>query len=734
MRGGDVPGGRTPCSGAAAIAGACRRMFVAVGVVLAAFSCVAAEPAGPRIFWASSPVKPDETVVVAGEGLGSDATVELRLAGDTAEPSAWQALPRYQPDDRSVKAVLPPGEEMHVYACRVRSGEGVSNERLLNAPEPWWWLGDLGEAASPGGWLRIFGKTLNCGAASRVRLTPRVGDPVEFEAESLDGYGLSVSIPADLAAGSYGLLVGNGLPEAAAWQPGPDVVVRPAVAWKRDVFNVRDFPGGPGEALLAALKKAEANEGGVVFLPRGRYPVSGQLSIPPRTILRGEAMELVSLFWPDYEKPPHDLVIGRDFGLESLTLYCQNHWNVVADTHESERLFMHRVRIRANGHFMIEDVGKPFRGRSGPASHRDCNAAVMLYGRNFSITECDLYASNFGVRLLGAKSGVVASNRILFGGLGYSIESGDRVIVEGNTVTGANPVAACNTVTTFWSNACTHLYVARNRHQHTYGADREMITLDAGGGAYFGPLAAASGTRVTLGAAPAFRDYAPTPHTDWRGAIVQILSGRGAGQYRFVKAHEDREWTVTTPWDVEPDTSSVVGVVPFRGRNLFIENSFLDGGMVQLYGAAHDTIVAGNRGARIDGFLVWGLSPHGWLQHPSWGCQFFDNEIVEGNGFGNRSAIMGTNGVEETDTYDGPMVQQAIFRRNVLHNNARIFIGGRSRDVLVEHCRIRGTEIGVEVGPEAQSVLLRGNVFEDVATSVQDPSGRAVVVAAGEPN
>lgn len=115
-----------------------------------------------------------------------------------------------------------------------------------------------------------------------------------------------------------------------------------------------------------------------------------------------------------------------------------------------------------------------------------------------------------------------------------------------------------------------------------FGADREMMTGDAAGGAYFGTLAAISGTQLTLAADPEFHDYAPKPHTDWTGAAVQILEGKGAGQYRFVTSHSGREWQVDRPWTVEPDSQSKVSIAPFRGRCLFIGNECEDGGPFQM--------------------------------------------------------------------------------------------------------------------------------------------------------
>jgi len=527
-------------------------------------------------------------------------------------------------------------------------------------------------------------------------------------------------LPPDIVPGDYGLFVHNGFGGDAAWRGVGTVRIRPRAEGKPDLFHVKDFGPNPALALVAALKAAETNGGGVVYLPRGRYPVNGTLKIPTNTVLRGEAMALTSLYWPDFETPPPELLTGADFGVESLSLYCQNHRNVLADTAASRRMFLRQVRIRANAFFMIEDIGKAFRGRKGPASHRACGAAVLLRGANFEITDCDLYASNYGIRILKAKTGVMARNQIRYGGRGYSFENTERLIFEENLVEGNNLLAIGNDITTFWNNSCRHIYFADNRIRQMFGADREMMTLDAASGAYFGAVAAADGMTVTLAADPVFRDYAPKPHTNWIGAAVQIMEGRGAGQYRFVAAHAGRDWQVDRPWAVLPDATSRISIAPFRGQNLFIGNMFEDGGAFQLYAAAHDSIVAGNKGSRMDGFLVWGLNPHGWGYQPSWYCQFFDNEILEGNGYGHRSASLGTLGRDETQAYHGALVRGTIFRRNVLHNNARFVVSGMTEDTLIENNTVRKSDNGIIVKASARGTLLRENIFEEVIQALQE--------------
>jgi len=602
----------------------------------------------------------------------------------------------------------------------VRNGSEVSEPVVLNAPSVWWWNGDSGETASPGGWLRVFGKALAFGTQSRCKLTGAGGRNVVLHTQESSAYGVKFPVPKDLREGEYTLWMHNGLGGEATWTASGSVSVRAARASSGAVFNVRDFGPKPAEALLAALQKANEAGGGTVFLPRGRYPLKDRLQIPPGTTLKGESRELVSLYWPDFETPPAELITGSNYALEDLSLYCQNHKQVVTDTPKSEHVALRRVRIRANCYFAIEEAGKEFRKRRGPSSHRECGAAVELRGRNFEVTDCDIYASNKGIRINRAKVGVVARNRIQYGGRGYNIENTDRLIFEDNIVEGNNLLAIGNDIATFWTNYCRHIYFAHNKLRQMFGADREMMTTDAAGGAYFGTLAAVSGTRITLAADPEYRDYAPKPHTDWTGAAVQIMEGKGVGQYRFVTSNSGREWQIDRPWIVEPDLQSKVSIAPFRGRCLFIGNECEDGGPFQLYAAAHDSIVAENKGARMDGFLVWGLNPHSWGYQPSWYCQFLDNEILVGNGYGGRSSGMGTVAGDEAKVFAGPLVYGTVFRRNKLHNNATISLGGATAQTIVEHNEVRDADVGIRIRDTVTGTLFRDNVLEGAAKPVQD--------------
>jgi len=232
------------------------------------------------------------------------------------------------------------------------------------------------------------------------------------------------------------------------------------------------------------------------------------------------------------------------------------------------------------------------------------------------------------------------------------------------------------------------------------------MTLDAGGGAYHGLLSRVTGTHLTLAADPSPQDYTPRPRTDWAGAAVQILKGKGAGQYRRVVSNTGREWEVDRAWTIVPDGASVIAIAPFRGQNLFIGNTFEEGGAVQLYGAAHESVVAENTGARMDGFIVWSLDPHEWGPQPSWYCQFLDNQILEGNGYGHRTGGFGIISAQ------GVQTRGTIFRRNVIRNNGQMQIRKDTKNTLVEHMLIQQSDKGITVSCDKDEVYLRDNSVE----------------------
>jgi len=228
-----------------------------------------------HVFWASEPVRPNETVLLAGDQLDQVTQVRIRRVGG----ETWQTVKLLQPTPSSLKFVVPAEWKNGVFECEIK-GAGWTQTMFLNDAEVWWLQGDGGGFATPGGTLRVFGKLQGMGTPAEAVLTATSGAPISLKTAPGDGYSLSFTLPATLPPAVYQVRVRNGanLP----WGKVGGIEVKTAAAWPQQLFNVMDFYGAEAEkeilrtldrgrapidrteAIQAALKKAEANGGGVV--------------------------------------------------------------------------------------------------------------------------------------------------------------------------------------------------------------------------------------------------------------------------------------------------------------------------------------------------------------------------------------------------------------------------------------------------------------------------------------
>ncbi len=611
----------------------------------------------------------------------------------------------------------------------------------LNCPTPWWAQGDAGIGASPGGWLRVFGRCVGSeDASASVALVPEAGGtPVALKVTAADTWSLHADVPAGVPPGRYRIFVHNGHGGPTGWsEVGPIEIATPE-PWPQEVFDVTHFGATrqgqvlDGEAIRAALAAAEENGGGIVYLPRGHYQVQGTLTIPQRTVVRGEGTALVSLFWPDTEDP-YTLIEGANqFGLEDLTIYCTNYQHVIAadiGNPDSGDTFLRRVRVRADmyrGHLDPEQIDARFRAHKTLSSGG--GDTVRMGGRNIRIIDCDLYGSGRSLYLLRPRGAVVSGNTLYNGRWGwYCIDGSDGLILEDNRIIGADLMSTGGSLNCYTSAASQNVYYARNRLSLMHGWDREAMTSDAGYGAWFGTARQIGPDTLVLGG----DEPNWTRKADWRGAGVFILGGRGMGQYRLIADYDGRNVTLDRPWDVPPDENSPITITMLQRRYLFIGNQFEDVGIgLQYYGTSIDHVAAGNTIARGGGFYNSGR----WYRHfqPSWYCQFLGNEILEGNSyrFGpNNATGAGTSYISSQGLQarggEAPLALCSVHRRNRLHNNAELrFIGVSAehpglRDVVAEHNIIENADRGIYIDDGCVGVLLRENTFENVDAEVVD--------------
>ena len=705
--------------------------FWAAFTGLAALASPAPSGHPPVIFWASDPVAPGETVLVTGSNLGDQPKVEIERLPDGKAMLPVEAKMRWdaaviasvsQPADQSLKFTIPGNLQPGVFAYRITTSAGTTSG-FLNSPIVHWLQGDLGPDASPGGWVRLFGRDLgSLGAGLAPKLLLRGPRTATLDLKA-DTWSARADLPKDLPAGDYEVRLHNGAGGDPAWSAPLKLHVTARPAWPATIYNVVDY-GADGSglhddtaAIQTALDKAGAAGGGVVLLPRGRYQATATLKIPRFTVLRGESEEAACLFWPDTPAPPDSMICGTNhFGVEELTIYASNHRHIlVGDTGEKPDSgydrFWH-VRIRGDDfrtHLTPEQVNQRFIAAQTMNGSGD---SIRIGGTDVEIGECDVYGTGRSLYLSRIRGGWVHDNQLYNGRFGWCCISGsDGLIFERNQLVGADLMSTGGGLNCLdGSKYSQNVFYSANSISLMNGWDRESMTSDAGGGAYAGKITACDGAHVTLAGTPKWDG-------DWTGAGVFVLKGHGAGQIRRVAKYNGTDVTLDQPFDEPLDATSELTITQYQGHYLLIGNHITDSGSVQFYGTGIENIVAANVGVRMQGFQALGINYYG-IQ-PCLRCQFLGNQLRE-NYYHWTSA---TDSIMRLMGGELGWNQACVLRNNELRDNATIRLEEVS-DALVEKNSVSDSDVGIFVSKSCERVLITGNRFSRVASETVDEAGQ----------
>lgn len=705
----------------------------------------------PQIFWASDPVRPGEAALLVGDGFGDHPRIELTPLNDAPDHApgpveraeTGTAVEPLQASDQSVKFLVPARFKPGVYAVRIANGNEAA-VGLLNAPTVYWAQGDQGTRAAPGGWIRVFGRCIGQAPASAMLRMTSVTTSRQLTAAASTEWEARFVVPADLKPGVYDLHLHNGSGDAGAWRPAGRLEIRAAEVWPDPQFNVRDFGAtGAGttddtQAVLAAIKAAGDQGGGVVFFPRGRYLLKEALILPRFVALRGERRDLVSLFWPDLEQPPPALIQGSNhFALENLTLYASHYRHLIAGdlqttaAGEPGHVRIQRVTTRASayrGHLKPEQVDQRFRDSLKLSTGG--GDTLRLGGDHLVITDNDLYGSGRVLYLFKPRGAYVARNQFYNGRWGWYCLSGvDGLIFEDNRITGADLMSTGGGINNLGGTATSqNVFFAHNKLGLMHGWDREAMTSDAGGGLYYGSVKDVTASTFAFATAPTGNRARAD---GWKGAGVFVLGGKGMGQFAQIDHLDGDVVSLDRPWKILPDDSSTVTVTGMQQNYMFVDNEFNDASVaLQYYGTSINHIASSNQSTRTGGFYNSGM----WYGHyqPSWYCQFLDNKILEGNSYHNsqsKEAFLGTLGRQKAPN-TAPLALAAIHRRNHLYSNAHLEIMGNgkpaapgARDVIVENNVVENADVGLLIDAGAVGVLEHRNVFRQVKEPVKASAG-----------
>lgn len=707
--------------------------------------------AAPAIFWFNDPVDPDETVLVAGAGLGDVTTATIGRIPDRDQgegEATTRNVPVLQASSQSLKFVVPREFERGIYHFTLASPQGRVSGRI-NLPTVYWAQGSLGTAVTPGGSIQIFGRNIiRRQDHARLELVPdpdAAGAPVSARLDSGDTWRGKFFVPPDIRPGAYRLRLSNGNGGESEWVDGGPMQVRTPEAPAERVFDVRAYgASGDGMAnstrgIAAAMAAAGAAGGGTVYFPRGRYLLRETLVVPPNIAIKGERTDLVNLVWPDFSDPPDALIKGTTrFSIEDVTIYASNHRHVLAGgfldgnkpAPDASDIAIRRVRIRASAFRGQMDLEATIRrmteiNRIFPSSGPD---TIRLSGDRLELTDCDIVGSGRSLFLLNASNAVISGNILINGRYGwYSITGSKRIIFEGNRISAGDLQGNGGGINTLSNSvsASENIFVGHNTFKGIYGLDREGMTTDGPGGYYFGNAETVAPGRLSFRETAGHFPVSP----DWVGAAVMVVDGLGVGQSarvaRFERTPASSQLDLDRPFQVGLDATSVITVTQARQNYLIIDNQFEDCGVAaQSFGTGLNHVLAGNTSNRTGGFFAIGL----FYSHfqPSWQIQLLNNRIVEGNIYraGPSRSVLSEEAAIGVHAYRSrlqsvapPLARAIIARGNRLEQDAHIEIKGTSappgvRDVVIEGNAIGASRIGVSIDQGVASVLERNNVIE----------------------
>lgn len=683
----------------------------------------------PVILWASSPVAPGETILIHGGDFGETPKVEI------TSPERSAVLDPVSKSETALMVQFPEDWEPSELRLRVVSDDESSRPYPVNTPDIWWVQGDWGREASPGGWVRLFGRGLESPERTprEFILVDESENPVSGldRQEEVNRWSQKIFLSESIPDGTYRLAWRDSVSDEVC-RTEPFRVARHREPQKTDLFNITDYGAVANdqkddtEAILKAVEALTANKGGVLFVPRGRFCMTKTIKLPPHSILKGVSQDLTEIYWPDTDEPPRALIMGdHSFAVEDIFLTSGFHQDGISDdlspeeygsteSHPKGNVTLRNMTLRL---LYSEYANADLEKARDRLSRLHGRRALRLHGEFIRVIGCDVYSASGGVFEFGAVWSEFSNNRFSHANLiGWNGFGGRNLIFENNHFGGSNCTSFYG-----WSQMSENVYWGNNYHENCFdGNNRETLTGDGHRHFYLDTAKATApdkvvldGNRLRLNG----EDFG-----EWEPGIIQIVAERGVGQFRRITKMErkdgDVEVTLDRPWDILPDHNTVFRIGTCRGRFIYTQNEALDSTIaLQLYGSMLEAVIADNTTRHTGGYHADSMSGE-----TSWFIQLLNNTIASGtfyrgpfNEIPPTDAHIGliANGFGYDD-YDYPITRSSLIRNCKLLGNAFLEVRGFAADILVENNLVRDADVGLRVTNRPVNVYRSGNKFENV--------------------
>lgn len=150
----------------------------------------------PAITWISTPVWPGDTMMINGAYFTSDCLVNVTEQANPDSFHILNPLPN-QTSSFSIKTLLPLTVPIDAYSIVIvcPSSGTISQPTYVNIPQAWWFQGDVGNASTTNGWLRIFGPVIALQPPASLGLEKKIIDQMREVRDRMTAPGMGADIP-----------------------------------------------------------------------------------------------------------------------------------------------------------------------------------------------------------------------------------------------------------------------------------------------------------------------------------------------------------------------------------------------------------------------------------------------------------------------------------------------------------------------------------------------------------
>jgi hypothetical protein len=477
-----------------------------------------------------------------------------------------------------------------MYFVWPKNGDGYGNPVAVNRTESWW-VGP--DRAAPGAKISLFGRNLSHdgGKADAWIYLKAVGAAEGRWAEvtAVNPYKVEFVVPADLAPGSYEAWAHNGHGGNYGWAAPLTFTVNGSgsAKWQgRQVFNVQDY-GAKGDgvtddylAIEKVMQLAAESPRSTIYFPAGTYRLSDGFRDTPADVRWLGAGKNQTVLKPvdDYGKWAlffDDIGAGTE--IRGMTL----------DAMDAGPLEI-RVLVRTGNTHDVRFAEMAFYGPNAELNLK------LTYSDHVFIENSDVFGR--GIHVSNASQ--VFIDQVQFYGAG---DAGQLIWADGG-----NHISITNSVARDFDNsnpdsgygwAQGRFYVGQGIGQsqtNVYLAGNRTINMGVrpgvpdqnSGEQYLWELNLTQFTTRPTSATARTVQFAGVEKL--KGDRVTIVGGRGVGQYRKIVGFDPATGTITLdrPWNVTPDTKSMISV-GYLSDHVVVYENVMDGKGEQVAPEAH---------------------------------------------------------------------------------------------------------------------------------------------------